>query len=49
MTDKLINFVTTLKDVQMDHPFGKFPDYIVFRHQSTGKWFGLIVSVEKTN
>ncbi|MGM0146883.1 MmcQ/YjbR family DNA-binding protein [Enterococcus sp. AZ162] len=47
LKNKIIDFTATLNDVQMDHPFGKFPDYIVFRHQSTGKWFGLIVSVEK--
>ncbi|MBE6171512.1 MmcQ/YjbR family DNA-binding protein [Enterococcus mundtii] len=47
LTDKLVDFAATLEAVQIDHPFGKFPDYIVFRHQSTGKWFGLIVSVEK--
>ncbi|MGG5311971.1 MULTISPECIES: hypothetical protein [Enterococcus] len=47
LTQKLIDFTATLKDVQIDHPFAKFPEYIVLRHRSSGKWFGLVVSIEK--
>lgn len=36
-----------MDDVQIDSPFKKFPDYVVFRHKDSGKWFGLVMTVEK--
>ncbi|PIT15537.1 MmcQ family protein [Snodgrassella alvi] len=47
LKNRLIEHTHTLNDVQTDHPFKKFPDYKVLRHKSNGKWFGLIMVVEK--
>lgn len=30
-----------------DHPWVKYPNYIVFRHQSNKKWFAIIMDVPK--
>lgn len=46
--EKVIEYTHTLKDAKVDKPFKKFPDYEVFRHKSNGKWFGLLMSVEKS-
>lgn len=42
------DYVATLENCQVDHPFSKFPEYEVLRHTSNRKWFGLIMSIEKT-
>lgn len=47
LTDQLIKYVNKLKDTNIDKPFKKFPDYKVLRHENNGKWFGLIMPVEK--
>ncbi len=47
LKERLINYIDTLDNVKIDSPFKKLPDYIVFRHKYSGKWFGLIMSVEK--
>ncbi|MFK4565554.1 MmcQ/YjbR family DNA-binding protein [Enterococcus sp. UD-01] len=44
---QLIEFVQTLNEIHLDKPFKKFPDYEVFRHKKSGKWFGLVMTVEK--
>ncbi|MEK4198011.1 MmcQ/YjbR family DNA-binding protein [Cytobacillus sp. FSL K6-0265] len=28
-----------------DYPFQKFPDYAALRHESNGRWYGLIMNV----
>jgi predicted DNA-binding protein (MmcQ/YjbR family) len=47
LRSNIIKFVSTLGNVQIDSPFEKFPDYVVFRHKDTDKWFGLVMTVEK--
>jgi predicted DNA-binding protein (MmcQ/YjbR family) len=47
LKNQSIEFAQTLKGVQLDKPFKKFPDYEVFRHKKSGKWFGLLMTVEK--
>jgi predicted DNA-binding protein (MmcQ/YjbR family) len=47
LKNRLIEYAQTLNEVQVDHPFKKFPDYKALRHKCNGKWFGLIMSVEK--
>ncbi|OCG19058.1 MULTISPECIES: MmcQ/YjbR family DNA-binding protein [unclassified Gilliamella] len=47
LKNRLVEYTQTLNNVQIDNPFKKFPDYQVLRHKSSGKWFGLIMSVEK--
>lgn len=48
LKEQLIEYASTLADFQMDRPFRKFPEYIALRHKSSGKWFGLIMSVERS-
>ncbi|OCG42351.1 MmcQ/YjbR family DNA-binding protein [Gilliamella sp. Bif1-4] len=45
--NKLIEYAHTLNNIQIDHPFENYPNYQVIRHKNNGKWFGLIMSVEK--
>jgi predicted DNA-binding protein (MmcQ/YjbR family) len=47
MKDQLVKYVNSLPNVQKDHPFSKFPEYQVFRHEKSGKWFGLVMTVER--
>lgn len=47
LRETVTSFASALDNVQIDNPFKKFPAYIVFRHQDTGKLFGLIANVEK--
>ncbi|BDG68334.1 MmcQ/YjbR family DNA-binding protein [Enterococcus innesii] len=47
LKNRLIAFAQTFNDVQVDHPFAKFPEYQVLRHRKSGKWFGLLMTVEK--
>ncbi|MWN05695.1 MmcQ/YjbR family DNA-binding protein [Gilliamella sp. Pas-s95] len=47
LKNRLIEYAQTLNEVQVDYPFKKFPDYKVLRHKRNGKWFGLIMLVEK--
>lgn len=47
LTDQLIEYTNNLKDTNIDKPFKKFPKYQVLRHKDSGKWFGLIMPVEK--
>ncbi|WP_227005177.1 hypothetical protein [Companilactobacillus paralimentarius] len=49
LTDQLIEYVNKSEDTYIDKPFKKFPDYQVLRHKDSGKWFGLIMPVEKIN
>ncbi len=30
-----------------DHPFSKYPDYVVLKHPATGKWAGVLMSVPR--
>lgn len=43
----IIKNTYSLDNVQIDSPFKKFPDYVVFRHKNSSKWFGLVMTVEK--
>ncbi|WP_291291106.1 MmcQ/YjbR family DNA-binding protein [Enterococcus sp.] len=44
---KIRDYASTLENVQKDHPFQKFPEYEVFRHTKTGKWFALIMTIDR--
>lgn len=48
LTYQLIEYANKSKDTNIDKPFKKFPDYQVLRHKDSGKWFGLIMPVEKS-
>ena len=33
---------------QIDYPWAKYPGYEVFRHESTKKWFALVMDIPKS-
>lgn len=47
MTDRkfVLEYIQSLPDVSYDCPFDEDFDSTVMRHKSSGKWFGLIMSV----
>lgn len=44
---QIIDFVTNEYNMQIAHPFERYPEMIALEHNN-GKWFGLISSVEKS-
>ena len=42
--DKLIS---ELYSVEGDHPWDKYPEYTVYRHQKSRKWFALVMKVDR--
>ena len=47
LKNTIIEQALSLEDAQIDKPFEKFPDYQVLRRKSNGKWFGLLMTVNK--
>ncbi len=48
MREKTIEYVRSAYSVEPDCPFSGSPEAIVFRHQPTRKWFGLIMEVQRS-
>jgi predicted DNA-binding protein (MmcQ/YjbR family) len=46
--EKITDFACTLPDAVADKPFEDDFDTTVFRHGEGGKWFGLVMNVEKS-
>lgn len=46
--EKITDFACTLPDAVPDKPFEDDFDTTVFRHGEGGKWFGLVMNVEKS-
>jgi len=44
---ELETYVMETYPAQSDHPWLKYPDYQVFRHGNSGKWFALVMDVPK--
>ena len=41
----LINYIQNNYGVSPEYPWDKYPNYVVFRHQGSSKWFALIMDV----
>ncbi|HBP24469.1 MAG TPA: hypothetical protein DD632_03305 [Oribacterium sp.] len=41
------NYIQDHYSAKPDYPWIKYPNYVVFRHQSNKKWFALIMDVPK--
>ncbi len=41
------NYIQDHYSAEPDYPWIKYPNYVVFRHQSNKKWFALIMDVPK--
>ena len=41
----LINYIQNNYGVSPEYPWDKYPNYVVFRHQGSSKWFALIMNV----
>lgn len=46
--EQLLQYVSEQYSVDEEHPWEKYPDNIVFRHQNNKKWFALIMPVSKS-
>ena len=44
---ELEEYIQNNYSAEPDHPWVKYPNYVVFRHQSNKKWFALIMDVPK--
>ena len=44
---ELEEYIQSNYSTEPDYPWVKYPNYIVFRHQSNKKWFALIMDVSK--
>ena len=44
---ELEEYIQSNYSAEPDHPWVKYPNYVVFRHQSNKKWFALIMDVPK--
>ena len=42
---ELIDHINETYNLSPEYIFKKFPDYCVFRHQKSKKWFGVLMSV----
>lgn len=40
-------YIVETYSAEADHPWSKYPDYEVFRHSNSRKWFALIMDVPK--
>jgi Uncharacterized protein conserved in bacteria len=45
LKNKIINYTYTLPHSKLDTPFKKHPEYLVFRHTHTNKWYGMLMHV----
>ena len=44
---KIEEYISEKYSVQADYPFVKYPDVAVFRHAKSGKWFAVIMNIQK--
>lgn len=45
--EEIIDYIEEKYTIYPEYIFGKFPNYCVFRHKRTKKWFGLIMTVPR--
>jgi predicted DNA-binding protein (MmcQ/YjbR family) len=45
--EEILAYIKEKFDTEPDYPWFKYPDYAVFRHESRGKWYGLIMNVPR--
>ncbi|WP_165060723.1 MmcQ/YjbR family DNA-binding protein [Adlercreutzia sp. ZJ154] len=46
--DRLIAWIQKTYNVEPEYLWRKYPNYAVFRHGHNGKWFALVMDVEKS-
>ena len=44
---EIFTYVKEKFDTEPDYPWFKYPDYAVLRHEGDGKWYGIIMSVQR--
>ena len=47
LRQQVLSFAETEWGIQPDYPWARTPDSAVLRHPTSGKWFGLIMSVSR--
>ncbi len=45
---QLIQFISEQYNADAEHPWLKYPDYIVFRHKNNQKWFAVIMDIPRS-
>ncbi|MCT6860944.1 MmcQ/YjbR family DNA-binding protein [Bartonella apis] len=47
MREQIIKYVGSEYNTKEEHPWRKYPDYVVLRHNDNNKWYALIMNVPK--
>ena len=42
-------YITEIYSTEGEHLFAKYPDFLVFRHSGTKKWFAVIMDIPRKN
>ena len=45
MRDKVVEAITSSYGCEAEHPWLKYPNYAVFRHPASGKWFAVLMDI----
>lgn len=45
--NELAQYIDDTFGIAGDHPFEQYPDYLVFRHNDSKKWFAVIMNLPK--
>ncbi len=45
---QLLQYISDRYSVDEEHPWEKYPNHTVFRHQNNKKWFALIMDIPKS-
>ena len=46
MKEKIFEYITETYSSDIEHPWPKYPEYAVFRHDDNKKWYGLVMNIE---
>lgn len=46
--EDLAEYIMDTYDCQQDHPWERYPDYTVFRHTPSRKWFAVVMNVPRS-
>jgi len=45
LREKVFEYVAKKYNSKIEHPWPKYPDYAVFRHNDNQKWFGIVMNI----
>ena len=47
--EQIENYIKDTFPTEADHPWAKYPDYVVYRRQDNRKWFAIIMRIPRTS